>query len=167
MNKIYKKYIKLVPVYILIQVLILNDVLFFNYINPYFYLALIISWPIKNEKWILLVYAFFLGFFIDLFNGSLGFHSTATVFTAFVRSSLIKITIPHNILSENDEISQTKIGKKSFITYSFLVILLQHLIIFLLEHLSFNLQILFKVIASSLVTLTLILILEIVKSSKK
>ena len=167
MNKIYKKYIKLVPVYILIQVLILNDVLFFNYINPYLYLALIISWPIKNEKWILLVYAFFLGFFIDLFNGSLGFHSTATVFTAFVRSSLIKITIPHNILSENDEISQTKIGKKSFITYSFLVILLQHLIIFLLEHLSFNLQILFKVIASSLVTLTLILILEIVKSSKK
>lgn len=167
MNKIYKKYIKLVPVYVLIQVLILNDVLFFNYINPYFYLALIISWPIKNDKWILLIYAFFLGFFIDLFNGSLGFHSTATVFTAFVRSSLIKITIPHNILSENDEISQTKIGKKSFITYSFLVILLQHLIIFLLEHLSFNLQILFKVIASSLVTLTLILILEIIKSSKK
>tara|TARA_B100001778_G_scaffold164194_1_gene134903 strand:+ start:57 stop:560 length:504 start_codon:yes stop_codon:yes gene_type:complete len=167
MNKVYTKYIKLAPVFILIQVLILNDVLFFNYINPYFYLALIISWPIKNEKWILLIYSFFLGLSIDLFNGSLGFHSTVTVFTAFVRSNLIKITIPHNILSENDEISQTKVGKKSFITYSFLVILLQHLLIFILEHLSLNFQIIIKVIVSSLVTLALILILEIVKSTKK
>ena len=48
-----------------------------------------------------------------------------------------------------------------------LVILLQHLLIFILEHLSLNFQIIIKVIISSLVTLALILILEIVKSTKK
>ena len=166
MNKIYIKYLKLLPVYVLIQVLILNDILFFDYINPYIYVALIICWPIKNEKWILLLYAFILGFFIDLFSGSLGFHSTAAVFIAFIRNSFIKIIIANNLLTENDEITQAKIGKKSFISFSFLIIFLHHLIIFILEHLKINLEILLKVLLSSIVTLILILILEIIKSSK-
>ena len=166
MNKIYIKYLKLLPVYILIQVLILNDILFFNYINPYIYVALIICWPIKNEEWTLLLYAFILGFFIDLFTGILGFHSTATVFVAFIRKSFIKIIIANNLLTENDEISQAKIGKKSFISFSFFIIFLHHLVIFLLENLKINLEILLKVLLSTLVTLVLILILEIIKSSK-
>ena len=167
MNKHFIKYLSLLPIFVLLQVLVLNEVLFFTYLNPYLYLALIISLPLKTPKWFLLVYAFLLGFFIDLFGGSLGFHSTATVFIAFVKPAISKITIPHNILGDTDEISLNKIGTKSFITFSLIIILIHNTLLFILEHLDFNLSILGKSLASSALTLILILILEIFRSSKK
>jgi hypothetical protein len=60
-----------------------------------------------------------------------------------------------------------KIGSKSFIVFSLLMILIHNTILFSLEHLHFNFHILVKIIASSLVTLVLVLILEVFKSSKK
>ena len=167
MNKYYIKYLALLGVFVLLQVVILNKILFFTYINPYLYLALIISWPLKAPKWFLLVYAFILGFCIDLFGGSLGFHSTATVCIAFIKPVIAKIAIPHNILGDADEITLNKIGSKSFIIFSFLIILIHNNILFILEHLDFNFHILSKIVASSLVTLVLVLILEVFKSSKK
>ena len=120
MNKYYTKYLGLLPLFVLLQILVLNEILFFTYINPYLYLVLIISLPLKTEKWFLLVYAFVLAFFIDLFEGSIGFHSTATVFIAFIKPTISKITIPHNILEDTDQITLAKIGSKAFITFSFL-----------------------------------------------
>ena len=161
------KYLWLLPVFVLLQVLVLNTILFFTYINPYLYLALIINLPFKTPKWFLLVYAFAIGGFIDLFTGSLGFHSTATVFIAFIKPVISKIIIPHNVLGDTDEITLNKIGSKSFITFSFLIVLMHNTILFVLEHLHFNFHILGKIIVSSLVTLILVLILELFKSSKK
>ena len=105
MNTLYLKYIYLLPIYILLQVLVLNQILFSAYINPYLYILLIISLPYKTPKWFLLVYAFLLGFFIDVFSSSIGFHSTASVLVAFAKPLINKITIPHNILGDMDEIN--------------------------------------------------------------
>ena len=167
MNKHFIKYLSLLPLFVLLQVLVLNEILFFNYINPYLYLALILSLPLKTPKWFLLIYAFLLGFFIDLFVGSLGFHSTATVLIAFLKPAISKITIPHNILEDNDEICMNKIGNKSFITYSMTLLLFHNAVLFLLEHLSFSFSILVKIIASSFFTLVLVLIMELFKTKKK
>ena len=167
MNNFYSRYIILLPIFVLLQILILNEILFFNYINPFLYLTLIISLPLKTPKWILLVYAFSLGFFIDLFSGSLGFHSTASVFIAFIKPTIVKITIPYNTLEDTDEINLEKIGSKSFTVFSTILILFHNSILFILEHLHRNLHIQVKILASSLMTLVLILVLEILKSSKK
>lgn len=167
MNKHYIKYLGLLPLFILLQVLVLNEVLFFSYINPYLYLALILSLPQKTPKWFLLMYAFFLGFFIDLFSGSVGFHSTATVLLAFVKPAISRISIPHNILGDYDKISIYKIGSKSFITYAFLLILIHNTVLFFLEHLSFSVSIFAKIFSSSILTLVLILIMELFKNKKK
>ena len=167
MNKHFIKYLSLLPLFVLLQVLVLNEILFFSYINPYLYLALILSLPLRTPKWFLLLYAFLLGFFIDLFGGSLGFHSTATVLIAFLKPAISKITIPHNILEDTDEICINKIGSKSFITYSTTLLLLHNTVLFLLEHLSFSFSMLGKIIASSFFTLILILIMELFKTKKK
>lgn len=167
MNRNYLRYLYLIPVFVLLQALVLNEILFFTYINPYLYLVLIISLPLKTPKWFTLIYAFILGFLIDMFGGNLGFHSTATVFLAFIKHNISKITIPHNILGENDPITLNKIGSKSFVTFAFMMILTHNSILFILEHLHLNFQILGKIILSSMVTLLLILILEIFSYYKK
>ena len=167
LNNLHLKYLFLIPVFVVVQVLVLNEILFFSYINPYLYLVLIISLPLKTPKWFLLIYAFFLGICVDLFSGFLGIHSTATVLTAFLKPVISKFTIPYNILEDTDEITLHKIGSKSFIIFALILIFIQNNTLFIVEHLDFNFYILAKTIVSSLVTLSLILILEIFKFSKK
>ena len=53
-------------------------------------------------KWFLLFYAFIIGFLLDLFSGNLGMHSTACLILVLIKSPISKITIPHNIIEEND-----------------------------------------------------------------
>ena len=166
MNKHFIKYLGLLPFYVLLQVLVLNEVLFSAYINPFLYVLLIINLPLKTPKWFLLVYAFLLGFSIDIFSGSLGFHSTATVLIAFLKPFISKITIPHNILGESDEITMKKIGTKSFITFSLFLILIHNSCLFIIEHLSFNLALSGKVLASSVATLIIVLITQLFKQGK-
>lgn len=160
MNKLYLKYFKLLIIFTMIQILILNEVMFSAYINPFLYILLIIMLPLKTPKWFLLTYAFCCGLFIDLFSSSLGFHSSATVLIAFLKPSISKITIPHNILGENDEIITHKIGIKAYLTFAFILIFIHHLSLFFIEHLSFNFNILIKTILSSLISLIIILITQ-------
>ena len=166
MNNYFIKYLALLPLYLLLQVLVLNEVLFSSYINPFLYVLLIITLPLRTPKWFLLSYAFLLGFSIDLFSGSLGFHSTATILIAFVKPLISKITIPHNILAETDEITLKKIGGKSFITFSLLLIIIHNSCLFITEHLNFNLDLLGKIIASSIVTIIIILITQLFQQEK-
>ena len=166
MNKYFAKYLFLLPIYVLLQALVLNQVLFSAYINPFLYVILIISLPIKTPKWFLLFYAFLLGFFIDLFSGSLGFHSTATILIAFFKPFISKITIPHNILGDTDDITLKKIGNKAFITFSLFLILIHNSCLFIIEHLSFNLAIAGKILASSIVTLIIVLIAQLFHQKK-
>jgi rod shape-determining protein MreD len=166
MNNYFIKYLGLLPLYLLLQVLVLNEVLFSSYINPFLYVLLIITLPLKTPKWFLLSYAFLLGFSIDLFSGSLGFHSTATVLIAFVKPLISKITIPHNILGETDEITLKKVGNKSFITFSLFLVLIHNSCLFITEHLNFNLNLCGKIVASSVVTLIIILITQLFQQDK-
>ena len=166
MNKYFIKYLGLLPLYVLLQIGVLNEVLFYAYINPFLYVILIISLPLKTPKWFLLIYAFLLGFSIDLFSGSLGFHSTATILIAFIKPFISKITIPYNILGETDEITLKKVGNKAFITFSLFLILIHNSCLFITEHLSVSLALFGKIMASSLVTLIIVLIAQLFQQDK-
>ena len=166
MNKYFAKFILLIPAYVLLQVLVLNQILFYAYINPFLYVILIITLPLKTPKWFLLIYAFFLGFIIDLFSSSLGFHSTATILIAFLKPFISKITIPHNILGDTDKITLKKIGNKAYITFSILLILIHNSCLFIIEHLNFNMAIAGKILASSIVTLIMVLIAQLFHQKK-
>ena len=166
MNKHFIKYLGLLPLYVLLQVIVLNEVFFSTYINPFLYVVLIISLPLKTPNWFLLIYAFLLGFSIDLFSGSLGFHSTATILITFIKPFIGKITIPHNILSDTDEITLKKVGNKAFITFSLFLILIHNSCLFITEHLSVSLALFGKIMASSLVTLIIVLITQFFQHEK-
>jgi len=166
MNSHFIKYLGLLPAYVLLQVLVLNEVLFSAYINPFLYVLLIISLPLKTPKWFLLIYAFLLGFSIDLFSGSLGFHSTATVLIAFAKPLISKITIPHNILGDSDEITLKKVGTKSFITFSLFLIIIHNSCLFITEHLSISFALFGKILASSIATLIIVLITQLFQQDK-
>ena len=76
---------------VLFQVLVLNNIQFLGYINPYLYILFILSLPVQMPRWFLLVLAFILGLSIDIFSNTLGMHAFATVFVAFFREGIIKL----------------------------------------------------------------------------
>jgi hypothetical protein len=161
MNKKIIKYIFMLPIYLIIQIYILNEILFASYINPYIYLIILIIMPYKIPKWFLLFYAFIIGFLIDLFSGTLGIHSSACLILVLLKSPISKITIPHNIIEETDELVMQKIGTKSFILFSFILVLIHHTILFILEHVALDFQILMKIIASTIITTIIISITQL------
>lgn len=161
MTKLFYKYLKLTPVFILIQILVLNQILFFGYMNPFLYIILILSLPIGTSKWFLLLYSFLIGFIIDVFSTSLGYHSTACVLIAYIKPYISKITIPQNILGYMDEINIWKIGVKPYILYSLIIILIHHALLFVIENSSFNINVLQKIIFSTILTLIILLIVQL------
>jgi len=158
-NKI--KYLLQLPFFLLIQIYILNEVLFASYINPFLYLIVLIIMPFKTPKWYLLIYAFTFGFLIDVFSGNLGMHSTACLILAILKETISKITVPHNIIEENDELTIQKIGSKSFILFTTILVFIHHLILFVLEHAGFNFQIIVKIILSTIFTCLIISISQL------
>ena len=138
------KYILLLPIFVFIQILVLNEVFLSLYIIPFLYVGLIINLPIKEPKWFSLLYAFIIGLLIDIFSSTIGFHSTACTLIAFIKPFICKITISQKIITETEEIT-----------------LIHHSCLFFIEHLSFNLNVLLKIIASSLATYVVILISQL------
>mgnify|MGYP001161286188 CR=1 FL=1 len=156
------KYFWLAPIFIFIQVYVLNQVLFNGYINPYFYIMLIICLPQITPRWLLLFFAFFLGFFLDIFEGSIGFHSTACVFIAFIKPSIERLIIPKNTISEEQDLFLQRLGSKMFSVFSLILIFTHHTILFLLAHFKLTKfsEILGKICLSSLITFTIIIICQ-------
>ena len=51
-----------------LQVLILNNINFLGYINPFLYIAFIFLYPLKENKFPLLFFSFMLGISIDFWG---------------------------------------------------------------------------------------------------
>jgi len=74
---------------ILFQVLILNNIQFSGYINPYFYIYFILLLPFETPRWLLLLSAFLLGLSLDAFTNTFGLNASACVLMAFARPFVI------------------------------------------------------------------------------
>jgi len=78
-------------VVILFQVLIMDNVMINGYMIPYTYILFILLMPFETPRWIQLLAGFTLGLTMDLFTGTPGMHTAATVLIAFVRPYLLDL----------------------------------------------------------------------------
>ena len=156
-------YLWLAPIFVLIQILLLNNIQFISYINPLVYLVLIITLPQDTEKWFIILYAFFIGILLDIFEGNMGLNSSSLVFIAFITPYLHKTLIPKNSIDDRDKLNLQVLGLKTFSVYAFSVIFIHHTFLFTLENFSSNdiIFLLFKVLLASIVTFVIILIFQL------
>ena len=76
---------------ILIQVFVLNNVLFLGYVNPYLYIIFIFLYPVKKNRFVFLFLAFILGLSVDFFSDSGGIHAFSTLTIAYLRLFFISV----------------------------------------------------------------------------
>lgn len=147
---------------ILFQILILNNVQFSGYVNPYVYIMFILMIPSLTPSWLLLLTAFFTGLIIDLFSGSPGMHAGATVMAAFSRPFVLRLIAPRDGYESGSDLSLSAYGIRWFFIYASAIILIHHTTLFFLEVFRFDgfFRTILRIIISSAFTLGFILLLE-------
>jgi len=144
---------------VLLQLFVFNNIEFSGYINPYVYTLFILLLPFTTPKLILLLLAFMLGITIDLFLGTPGVHSSATVFMAFSRPMVMRLYSPREGYQTGTNPRLSQFGMEWFVKYTVTLVLIHHFTLFYLEVFSFNhfFNTLLRAILSSLLTSLIII----------
>jgi len=162
MNNIITRNIIRFIVLLLIQVLLLNNIKFNGYLNPYLYILFILLLPKETPKWLLLVSAFFLGFGVDIFMKSFGINAAATVLVAFIRPSLIKYLSTGKDIEPNMQIGIKSFGFRWFFLYSLILIFVHNFVLYFLDIFSFKeiLLTFYNILLGTIITLSLVIIIQ-------
>ncbi len=118
---------------ILLQIIVLNNINFLGYINPYFYIFFIFLYPIRKDDASLLILSFFLGLCIDIFSDSGGINAAATLFIAFIRIPILKSVIGKREI-EYGTLTIFKLPFPKMFLYVVLMTFIHHFIVFGMEY---------------------------------
>jgi rod shape-determining protein MreD len=150
-------------VFVAVQVLVLNNIQFSGYVNPFLYILFILWLPINIPNWLLMLVAAFLGLVVDVFSNTLGMHMSACIFLAFCRPFVLRILAPRDGYEGNMNPSIQGFGWTWFLSYITLSTILHHLFLFFVEVFRFSeaFDTIGRSFASSFFTLLLILITQL------
>jgi len=152
----------------LLQILVFDNIQISGYINPYIYIMFILILPFEIPSWLLLLISFAAGFIMDLFSGTPGMHSAATVLAGFVRPYILSINSPRDGYDQHTSPSLSTYGLRWFAIYTVLIVLIHHTTLFYLEVFRFEdfFRTMLRVIASSSLTIIFILLIEFYRRGK-
>lgn len=158
-------------IFIFLQIFVLDNVLLHQLVTPYLYFLFIIWLPFRTSRALLMMAAFVLGFTIDSFHHQPGFHTAACVLLAYLRPFLVSIFIPQKGAEANFESPSPKSmgGYVPYMTFVAVLTLFHHSWLFFLEAWQFGglWYFIVKTLASTLLSLALILITEILVVRKE
>ena len=123
---------------VLIQVLILNNIQFSGFVNPYVYILFVLLLPFTIPGYLLLGLSFLLGLSIDIFNNTLGVHAGATLLLGFMRPGIANLISSRDIIEKGNTPNMKNLGFASFLKYTVIAVLIHHLFLFYAEAFSFG-----------------------------
>jgi rod shape-determining protein MreD len=150
----------------LVQTLILNNVYFFDYINPNLYILFVLLYPTETKRTNFLFISFLFGLTIDIFSNSGGVNAAATIAMAYFSLPILRLLLN----SQDTDFKLFKLHKEPFLrvlTYVSILTLIHHFVLFSLEYSTLKEigTILYKTVSTSIFTIFLC-VLAIYLSSK-
>ena len=151
-----------------LQILLFNNIQFSGYINPYVYILFILLLPVEIPSWLLLILSFITGLLMDFFVGSPGMHTFSTVLAGFVRPFVLRAISPRDGYEPNSAPSMLTYGFLWFLSYSLVIVLVHHTVLFYLEvfRLTEFFRTLLRVLLSTAFSVTFINLLEFYRRGK-
>ena len=165
----FLKYPFVFVVYMLIQVMIINNINFGQYINPYIYILFLLILPVEISGWLLLSLGFITGITMDMFQNSPGIHASASVFLAFARPFILSNISPRDGYEPGSLPIPSHFGFLWFFKYCVFCVVLHHLFLFIVEAFSFSYlwSVIIKMILSSFFSLLFIMVIRLFGVTKK
>ena len=156
------QYSLMILLYLSLQILLLRNVVLFNYGFCFVYVACILLLPEEIDRMYLLLIGFATGFIVDVFSNTLGMHAFATVLIAYIRPFLIQYQMDAKGL-ERVDIGIRGQGFGTFLAYLMPLVLIHHSVLFLMEmnNIGMILHTLLRIGASVLFTTLMIVLIEL------
>jgi hypothetical protein len=152
-------------IFTLVQVYVLNKIPHLHrYVVPYLYFLFILWLPFSITRLGLLFVAFGAGLLLDYFTYTPGLHAAACVLIAYFRPFVIALLIPKDTAEFNyREPSPRSMGWAPYSVYIFILTLLHHFYMLMLEYLHMGnfVDFLIKVVATTAISLLLIFTVEL------
>jgi len=149
----------------MMQVYVLNTIPHLHqFITPYIYFLFVLWLPFNISRIGLLITGFITGMALDYFTMTPGLHAAACVLVAYARPFVINILTPKETSEFNyREPSPKSLGWTPYFVYIFVLTLLHHGYLTLLEWLSFGtfLSFLIKIVATTAISILLIFTIEL------
>ncbi len=118
---------------ILFQVMVMDNVMINGFMIPYIYILFILLMPFETPRWMQLLSGFMLGMGIDLFVGTPGMHTAATVLISFVRPYLLDLLAPRDGYETESFPRIHYYGFLWFLKYTLIIVFIHHFVLFYLE----------------------------------
>lgn len=148
-------------VFVLVQILILNNIHFLRIATPFLYLYFILKLPVGTSQAKVVFFSFLIGLVIDVFSNTPGMHAAACTLAGFIREPLILFFMGKD-LPEGIYPSYRTFGYGGFFRYVLSFVVIHHVALFLIESLTFfdPLFLALRISASVLTTTLLICTIE-------
>lgn len=148
-------------VLVLVQVLLLNNIYFLRLATPFLYLYFIIKLPVGFSPSRVLFLSFLMGIVIDAFSNTPGLHAASCTLVGFIRHIIIKLYKGEDLPEYTYPSFQT-FGYGGFFKFSFTLVIIHHLTLFLLETLTIfdPLFLIIRILASTILTTLIICAVE-------
>lgn len=152
-----------------IQIVLLKNAGYYNLAIPFLYILFILLLPFKTPNILLFPLAFITGLTVDVFYDTPGINAAACTLLAFVRIIFINITVQQEGFDNEPVPNMSNMGFRWFFFYAVVLTFFHHVTLFLLETFSFaEIQYtLVRVVLSTLLTVFLILLYELIFFKKK
>lgn len=139
------------------QVLVFNHINLGGYVNPYVYIIFVLMLPLDIPGWLALVSSFLMGLSIDMFTHTPGLHASAALLAAFIRPYIIRLIATNKEIEPGLRPTLYDMGRRWYILFSFIMILIHHIYLFFLEAFTFTdfFSTLSQAVLSGLTTLVL------------
>lgn len=148
--------------YLTLQILLVRNVVLFDYGFCFLYIACILLLPNEISLTWLLLTAFAIGIVVDTFYNTLGMHAAASVLMAYCRPLIVRAQIDVPGLETRIEFGLRQLGAGVFFRYVFVLTLIHHTGLFFIEASSLTLIMptLIRVAASTLFTTVSIVLIQ-------
>jgi predicted neutral ceramidase superfamily lipid hydrolase len=94
--------------------------------------------PFEIQGWLLLALSFVMGFSIDIFSNTQGMHAAASVLMAYCRPWIIRLVASPREAEAGIQPCIRDMGFSWFLSYSLILILLHHTLLFYMEAFTFR-----------------------------
>ena len=146
---------------IFLQVFVLNKIIFFDFLILSPLIIILLLYTYKKNSLKNLLFGFFIGLVVDIFNDSLGVYSMVSITIVYFRNFWILKILGEDKTSELDEVSMYELGSFQYFIFSYPVILLYFTLLAFLEASAFlKLDILAFILLSSSLNYVFMLVFQ-------
>ncbi len=156
-------------IYLLYQVLILQNVVLFHTAFCFLYIAYLLLLPVEMKPLTLMAVGFVMGLAVDMFYDSIGLHAFACILIMYLRNYWLNNLTPQGGYDSGDSPSLSLHGIQWFTVYAAPLVFIHHGALFFIEAGGFSMFwfTLWKIITSTLFTLLVILIAQFLFPSRR